>query len=94
MSIDGTTPKAMQRGPSSPKRQEAPAWFMSLKPGHAEAFLRDTSIMREARLCFISKHSHNFIEDGTHDLSDVFKELACWMTLSTKYNFHGLGQRS
>ena len=75
-SIDGTTPKAMQGGPPSPKKQEAPAWFMSFKPSCVEAFLRDTSLMREARLCFFSKHSHNFVEDGTHDLSDIFKELA------------------
>ena len=32
--------------------------------------------MKEARLCFFSNHSHNFVEDGTRDLSDVFKELA------------------
>ena len=29
----------------------------------------------EARLCFFSKHSHNFDQDGTHDLSEVFKKL-------------------
>ena len=52
MSIDGTTPKAAQGGPSSPKKQEAPAWFTSLKPSHAEAFLWDSSIMTEARLHF------------------------------------------
>ena len=32
--------------------------------------------MKEARLCFFSNHSYNFVDDGTHDLSDVFKELA------------------
>ena len=76
MSIDGTAPKAMQEGPSSPKRQEAPAWFTSLKPSCAEAFLWDSSIIKEARLCFFSNHSYDFVHDGTHDLSDVFKELA------------------
>ena len=75
-SINGTAPKAMQKGPSSPKRQEAPAWFTSLKPSHAEAFLWDSSIMKEARLHFFSNHSYNFVDDGTRDLSDVFKELA------------------
>ena len=48
-SKDGTAPKAMQEGPSSPKRQEAPTWFTSLKPSHAEAFLWDSSIIKEAR---------------------------------------------
>ena len=76
MSIDGTAPKNMQEGPSSPKRQETPAWFTSLKPSCVEAFLWDSSIIKEARLCFFSNHSYNFVHDGTHDLSDVFKELA------------------
>ena len=66
----------MQGGPSSPKKQEAPAWFRSLKPSHAEAFFQDSSIVKEARLCFFSNHSYNFVDDGTCDLSDVFKELA------------------
>ena len=80
-SIDGATPKAMQGGPSSSKRWEAPTWFTSLKPSHAEAFLSDSSIVREARLHFFSKHSHNFIDDGTRDLSDVLKELAASTSL-------------
>ena len=41
-----------------------------------EAFLRDSSIIKEARSCFFSSHSHDFVHDGTRDLSDVFKELA------------------
>ena len=65
----------MQEGPSSPKRQEVPTWFTSLKPSHAEAFLWDSSIVKEARSYF-SNHSYDFINDGTHDLSNVFKELA------------------
>ena len=32
--------------------------------------------MTEARLCFFSNHSYNFVDDDTPDLSDVFKELA------------------
>ena len=54
--------------------------------------------MKEARLCFFSNHSYNFVDDGTCDLSDVFKELqrvpVCWEKLSMKYNFHGPDQRS
>ena len=37
-SIAKTSPKAMQEGPSCSKRQEAPIWFASLKPSHAEAY--------------------------------------------------------
>ena len=66
----------MQEGPSSPKKCEAPAWFTSLKPSCVEAFLWDSSIIKEARSCFFSKHSYDFIHNGTHNLSDVFKGLA------------------
>ena len=56
-SKDGTAPTAMQEGPSSPKRQVAPAWFTSLKPSHVETFLWDSSIVKEARSCFFFNHS-------------------------------------
>ena len=76
MSIDETSPKATQEEPSSSKRQETPIWFASLKPSHADAFSRDSDIVKEARLCFFSNHSCNWVTDGTNYLSDVFKELA------------------
>ena len=76
MSIDETSTKAMQEGPSSSKRWETPIWFTSLKPSHAEAFSRDSDIVKEARLHFFFYHSCNWVTDGTNDLSDVFKELA------------------
>ena len=47
-----------------------------MKPSCAEAFLRDSNVVVEARLCFFSKHSYNFIEDGNHNLSEIFKKLA------------------
>ena len=71
-----TSPKAMQEGPSSSKRQETPIWFASLKPSHAEAFSQDSNIMKEARLHFFSNHSCDWVQDGTNDLSEIFKELA------------------
>ena len=75
-SIDKTTSRTMQEGPSSPKKHEAPAWFTSLNPSHVEAFLWNSSIIKEARSCFFSKHSYDFIHNGTHNLSDAFKRLA------------------
>ena len=66
----------MLGGPPSPKKQKTPPWFKSLKPSHAEAFLRDSSIVVEARLHFFSKHSYNLFEDGNHNLSGIFKKLA------------------
>ena len=62
--------------PPNPKKQETPPWFQSLKPSQADAFLRDPDLVVEARLCFFSKHSYNFNQDGNHDLSKVFKKLA------------------
>ena len=72
----GLPQRLCREDPPSPRKQEAPAWFTSLKPSHAEAFLWDSSIVKEARLCFFSNHSYNFVDDGTRDLSDDFKELA------------------
>ena len=75
MLMGGVTPVATLGGPPSHKKWETPHWFKLLKPSHAEAFLRDSNIVMEARLCFFSKHSYNFIEDSNHDLSEVFKKL-------------------
>ena len=62
-------------GPPSPKKWETPAWFKLLKPSCAEAFLRDSNIVVEARLHFFSKHSYKFIEDSNHNLLEIFKNL-------------------
>ena len=63
------------QGPPQPKKWETPPWFKSLKPSHADTFLRDSDIVVEARLLFFSKHSCNFSQDGNSDLSKVFKKL-------------------
>ena len=76
MSIDETSPQAMQEGLTSSKRWETPIWFASLKLSCAEAFSQDTDIIKEARFHFFSKHSCDWANDGTNDLSDVFKGLA------------------
>ena len=70
----GSTPAV--RGPPNPKKWETPSWFQSLKPSQADAFLRDSDLVVEARSCFFSKHSYNFNQDGNCDLSEVFKKLA------------------
>ena len=63
-------------GPPNPKKWETPPWFKSLKPSQADAFLRDSELVMEARFHFFSKHSYNFNQDGNCDLSEVFKKLA------------------
>ena len=76
MPLGGATLVAALGGPPNPKKQENPPWFKSLKPSYAEAFLRDSDIVVEARLHFFSKHSYNFNQDGNRDLSKIFKKLA------------------
>ena len=71
-----SSPNAMQEGPSSSKRWKTPIWFASLKPSCMEAFSQDSDIIKEARLCFFSNHSCDWVTDGTNDLSDVSKVLA------------------
>ena len=75
MPMGGATPHLHWRA-SQPQEVRDPLWFKSLKPSHAEAFLRDSSIVVEARLLFFSKHSYKFTDDGHHDLSRIFKKLA------------------
>ena len=76
MPLVWATPAAAMRGPPNPKKQETPPWFKSLKPSHADTFLRYSDMVVEARLLFFSKHSYNFNQDGNWDLSKVFKKFA------------------
>ena len=74
--LGGASPAAAVGGPPRPKKWETPPWFKSLKPSCADAFLRDSDIVVEARLLFFSKDSCNFNQNGNHDLPEVFKKLA------------------
>ena len=76
MPIGGATTKATSGRPPSPKRQETPHWFTTHRPNCAEALSQDSDIVKEARREHFSKHSYDFILDGTHDLSGMFKHLA------------------
>ena len=76
MPICGATPKATLGGPPSPKRQEIPHQFTTLKPNCAKAFSQDSDMVKEARRECFSKHSFDFTLDGNHDLSGMFKHLA------------------
>ena len=71
MPMGGDTPAAVLGEPPRPKKQETPPWFRSLKPSCAEAFLRDSNKVVEARLCFFTKHSY-----GNCNLFGIFKKLA------------------
>ena len=76
MSMDETSSKASQEGPSSSKRREAPDWFTSLKPGCADTFSHDSNPVKEARSHYFATHPCDWIHDSTNDLSNIFRELA------------------
>ena len=81
MPMGGTTQKAMPGEPLSPKRQETPLWFKTLKPSHAEVFSWHSDMVKEARREFFSKHSYNFTTDSNCDLSGTFRQLAACANL-------------
>ena len=70
-SMDETSSKASQEGPSSSKRRETPNWFASLKPSCVEAFSCDSDPMKEARLCFFATHPCDWVHNSTNDLSPI-----------------------
>ena len=76
MPLGGTTSKATSEGPPSPKQQEVPPWNKALKQSCSEAFSSDTDLVKEARKKYFSKHSYNFTMEGTHDLLEVFRQMA------------------
>ena len=45
-------------------------------PSHAKAFSQDSHLVKEAREAFFLKHSHNFVDGGTHNLSKIFWQMA------------------
>ena len=76
MSIDETSPKALQEGLLRSKRRETADWFTSLKPSRADAFSHDSNPVKEARSCYFATHPWDRIHCNTDDLSDIFRELA------------------
>ena len=74
--LDRTTSKmTLERSPSS-KQEEILPWNKALKPSHAEAFCQGSDLVKEARKEFFSKHPYNFVTEGTHDLSEIFRQMA------------------
>ena len=76
MPLGRTTLKATLGGPPTSKWQEILPWDRALKLSHTEAYGQDSDLVKEARREFFSKHSYNFIMEGTHDLSEIFKQMA------------------
>ena len=77
MPLGGTTLKVTLGGPPpSYKWWEIQPWDRALKLSCTEVFGQDSDLVKEARREFFSKHSYNFIMEGTHDLSEIFKQMA------------------
>ena len=76
MPLGRTTSKATLEGPPSSKWQDVPPWNKALKQIHLEAFSQDTDLVKKARKEYFLKHSYNFTTEGTHNLSEVFRQMA------------------
>ena len=76
MPLGRTTSRTTSEGTPSSKQQEILPWNRALKPSHMEAFSWDSNLVKEARKEFFSRHSYNFILEGTHDLLEVFRQMA------------------
>ena len=63
-------------GPPSSKQQEMLPWNKVLTLSHMEAFGWDSDLVKEARKEFFSKHSYNFITEGTCNLLEIFRQMA------------------
>ena len=68
--------KGNSRRTSQLQAARDPALHRALKPSHAKAFGQDSDLVKEARREFFLKHSYNFITEGTHNLSEIFKQMA------------------
>ena len=76
MPLGGTTSKATSEGLPSSKWQEVPPWKKVLKQSCSEVFSQDTDLVKEARKEYFKRHSYNFTAEGTHNLSEVFRQMA------------------
>ena len=63
-------------GPPSSKWQDTLPWKRVLQPSCTKAFSWNLDLVQEAREAFFSKHSYNFVDDGTHNLSEIFQQMA------------------
>ena len=76
MPLGGTTSKTTPGKPPSSKQWETLPWKKALKPSHTKAFRQDSDLVKEAREAFFSKHSYNFVNDGTRYLSKIFHQMS------------------
>ena len=76
MPLGRTTSKVTSEGSPNSKWWEVPPWNKVLKQSCSEVFSRDTNLVKEANKEYFKRHSYNFTAEGTHDLSEVFRQMA------------------
>ena len=76
MPLGRTMSKTTSEGSPSSKQWEILPWNKALKLSHMEAFSWDSDLVKEARKEVFLKHSYNFITEDTHDLLEVFRQMA------------------
>ena len=67
------------------KWQEILPWNRALKLSHVETFGQISDLVKEAREEFFSKHSYNFITEGTHNLSEKFRWVGAFCIREADY---------
>ena len=76
MPLGGNYVQGSLRRASSSKWQEVPPWNKVLKQSCSEVFSWDTNLVKEARKEYFKRHSYNFTAEGTHNLSEAFRQMA------------------
>ena len=94
-STDKISPMALQEEPLSSKRGKMADWSSSLKPSHTDVFgwgLWSCERGQSMLLCHspLELGSWQFGRPLWHFLGNLPKALACWESLFTKYNYHGM----
>ena len=76
MSMDKDFPTNSQEESSNSKKGRTANWLTSMKSECADAFSRDSDLVKEARARYFTTHSWDWIHSNTEDLSNIFKGLA------------------
>ena len=78
--LGGTTSKTTLEGPSQLQMGRGTTLEQGAQAELHGSIQPGLGLVKEARKEYLSKHSSNFIMDGTHNLSEVFR----WMAASTE----------
>ena len=74
--LRGTMSQIALEEPPKSKRQEVLPWNKALKWSCLEALSWDSDLVKKTREEYFLKRSYNFITEGTHDHSEIFRGMA------------------